>query len=73
MWTRHILFRVATSLAFVPATVILCAQTDVRRDAQAEVALTGQVTSLTEGPMGGGRRHGEAARVHYRSQCHQRC
>ena len=53
MWTRHILFRVATSLAFVPATVILCAQTDVRRDAQAEVALTGQVTSMTEGPMEG--------------------
>ena len=63
MWTRHILFRVATSLAFVPATVILCAQTDVRRDAQAEVALTGQVTSLTEGPMGGSssRRSGKGS------------
>ena len=73
MWTRHILFRVATSLAFVPATVILCAQTDVRRDAQAEVALTGQVTSMTEGPMEGvvvtAKRQGFTIAV----KCHQRC
>ena len=54
MWTRHILFGAAASLAVIPATLVTpFAQTEPRRDAQAEVALAGQVTSTAEGPMEG--------------------
>ena len=54
MLTRRILFWVASGVAVVAATLIaLSSQRDPAPGAQAEVVLTGQVTSAAEGPMEG--------------------
>ena len=54
MWTRDILAAVTGSLAVVLATLVAGAvQTEPRGDAQAPVALAGQVGSPADGPMEG--------------------